>query len=165
MVVAIEVQTDSSVALVRQIAEIVEAADYDTAADPRWPRFMPHAVDAGIASMLSVELFVGATASAALNLYATTAGVFIVESEDLALMLAAPTGLAVSAVRKIDNLTVALESRDLIGQAKGSLMERYKITGEQAFDLLVVVSQRTNRKLRDIAGDLAATGELPIAHP
>ena len=77
-------------------------------------------------------------------------------------MLAAPAGLAVSAARKIENLTVALESRDLIGQAKGILMERYKINGQEAFDLLVVASQRSNRKLREIADELASTGELHI---
>jgi len=53
-----------------------------------------------------------------------------------------------------------METRDLIGQAKGILMERYKITGNQAFSLLIRASQNTNMKLRDIADHLTATGEL-----
>ncbi len=134
----------------------------DTSAETRWPQFIPAAVDMGIGSMLSVELFAGDSISAALNLYATRPHQFTAESEDLAVMLAAPAGLAVSAARKIENLTVALESRDLIGQAKGILMERYKINGQEAFDLLVVASQRSNRKLREIADELASTGELHI---
>jgi AmiR/NasT family two-component response regulator len=55
---------------------------------------------------------------------------------------------------------MAMNTRDLIGQAKGILMERYKIDGERAFDVLDRTSQHTNRKLRDIAEHLATTGEL-----
>jgi AmiR/NasT family two-component response regulator len=53
-----------------------------------------------------------------------------------------------------------METRDLIGQAKGILMERHRVTGDQAFKLLVRASQATNTKLRDIADELVATGEL-----
>jgi AmiR/NasT family two-component response regulator len=54
----------------------------------------------------------------------------------------------------------AMEVRDLIGQAKGILMERRRVTGGQAFTLLVRASQNTNRKLVEIAEYLAETGEL-----
>ena len=49
-------------------------------------------------------------------------------------------------------------TRDLIGQAKGILMERYKVTGEQAFRMLVKVSNDNNLALRSVAQDLASTG-------
>ncbi len=137
----------------------------DTGHETRWPQFIAHATELGVRSILSVELFAGDSVSAALNLYAMSAAAFTAESEDLAVMLAAPAGLALGAARKIDNLTVALESRDLIGQAKGILMERHKITSSEAFDLLVVASQRMNRKLRDIADDLTATGQLALPPP
>jgi hypothetical protein len=45
-------------------------------------------------------------------------------------------------------LQQALLSRDVIGQAKGILMERLKITPEDAFDLLRRSSQHLNVKLR-----------------
>ena len=48
-----------------------------------------------------------------------------------------------------DNLQTALESRAVIDQAKGILIERYKLTADQAFQLLAQVSMKTNRKLRD----------------
>jgi AmiR/NasT family two-component response regulator len=51
-----------------------------------------------------------------------------------------------------------LVNRDVIGQAKGILMERFKITAEQAFAVLAKVSQDTNRKLSAVAEDLARTG-------
>jgi AmiR/NasT family two-component response regulator len=58
------------------------------------------------------------------------------------------------------DLQQALLSRDVIGQAKGILMERLKITPEDAFDLLRRSSQHLNLKLRDVARGLAETGEL-----
>jgi AmiR/NasT family two-component response regulator len=59
-----------------------------------------------------------------------------------------------------DELRAGMDTRDVIGQAKGVLMERYKITADQAFMLLIGSSQRTHLKLRDVAEQLTATGEL-----
>ena len=64
-----------------------------------------------------------------------------------------------------ENLRAALEHRGVIEQAKGILMERHRLTGEQAFRLLAEASMHTNRKLRDVAEDLARTGELRPATP
>ena len=64
-----------------------------------------------------------------------------------------------------DNLQSALGSREIIGQAQGILMEREKITAEQAFNLLRQSSQHLNRKLRDVAQDLVDTGETPDLQP
>jgi ANTAR domain len=55
-------------------------------------------------------------------------------------------------------------SRD-IGVAMGVLMNRHKISRSQAFDLLRVASQNTNRKLADIAFDVADTGVLYLPGP
>jgi AmiR/NasT family two-component response regulator len=76
------------------------------------------------------------------------------------LLLGAHAAIALAARRKQANLEVGLDSRDLIGQAKGILMERYKVDGHRAFDMLVWASQQRNRKLRDVARDLTETGEL-----
>jgi AmiR/NasT family two-component response regulator len=56
---------------------------------------------------------------------------------------------------------VAISSRDIIGQAKGILMERYKITADQAFAVLTRASSESNIKLREVAEKLAGTGEVP----
>ncbi|OUM41814.1 ANTAR domain-containing protein [Arthrobacter sedimenti] len=61
---------------------------------------------------------------------------------------------------KVEHLTIALQSRDVIGQAKGILMERYGLTGEQAFELLTVTSSNTNTKLLQVAVELVTTGRL-----
>jgi AmiR/NasT family two-component response regulator len=64
---------------------------------------------------------------------------------------------------KVQGLEEALLSRDIIGQAKGVLMERLHLTSDQAFEELRAVSQHQNRKVRDIAAALADTGEWPPA--
>ena len=63
---------------------------------------------------------------------------------------------------KVEGLEEALVSRDVIGQAKGILMERLHLTPDQAFEQLRAVSQRNNRKVRDIAAELAETGLWPL---
>ena len=63
---------------------------------------------------------------------------------------------------KVEGLEEALLSRDVIGQAKGILMERLHMTSEQAFEELRAMSQRYNRKLKEIAAELAETGEWPL---
>ena len=64
-----------------------------------------------------------------------------------------------------DNLEQALLSREVIGQAQGILIERERITAEQAFDILRRASQHLNEKLRDIAQHLVDTGEDPDTGP
>ncbi len=134
----------------------------DMNAESRWPKFAAVCVEAGVLAMLSVQLFVESEAFGALNLYATEVDAFDEDGESTALLLAAHAGIAMAALRNKGNMDVALASRDLIGQAKGILMERYKVTGHDAFGLLVLASQNTNRKLRDVANDLVTSGELAV---
>jgi AmiR/NasT family two-component response regulator len=62
-----------------------------------------------------------------------------------------------------EGLQIALESRDVIGQAKGILMAREHVTADEAFDILRTTSQHLNVKLRELAARVAETGELPDA--
>jgi hypothetical protein len=55
---------------------------------------------------------------------------------------------------EVAQLREALESRDVIGQAKGILMERHGIGADEAFARLVQMSQSGNVKLREIAENL-----------
>jgi AmiR/NasT family two-component response regulator len=67
------------------------------------------------------------------------------------------------AQHKIKHLEVALASSRRIGAAVGILMATYKVPERQAFDMLVAVSQHHQRKLRDLADDVVATGSLDWA--
>ena len=68
--------------------------------------------------------------------------------------------MAFAEAQKNEQLNRAVDSRDLIGQAKGILMGRYKIDADQAFRCSQRVSQQHNRKLRDLAQKLASTAML-----
>jgi GAF domain-containing protein len=132
----------------------------DLAADERWPELARRGGEVGMASLLCVQLFVEGDDLGALNVMARRVGAFTDESERIGLMFASHAAVAVAQARKLNHLGTALASRDLIGQAKGVLMERYKITADQAFALLAKVSQDTNRKLHEVAEYLTDTGVL-----
>src|SRR5690349_1831663 len=132
----------------------------DMERDERWPAFRREALALGVHSMLSFQLYVERDNLGALNLYSSRVAAFTDESEHVGLLFAAHAAVAMAGARRQENLVRALTLRDLIGQAKGILMERHKVTGDQAFGLLVRASQHTNTKLADVAGYLVETGEL-----
>ena len=137
------------------------------AVDPRWPEFGRRAVaTAGVRSMLSHRLFLeDDDLVAGLNIYSTETDAFDDEAQIVGTLLATHGALAVSAAaarERAAQLEVALASNRDIGVAMGVLMTQYKITRSQAFDLLRVASQNTNRKLVDIAAEVGDTGRLDL---
>lgn len=132
----------------------------DMATETRWPRFAARAAAAGAASMLSFQLYVEGDNLGALNLYATTAGAFTEESEHVGLLFASHAAIAYAAVQQMSGLVRKVETRQLIGQAQGILMERHKIDSLQAFEHLVRASQQSNTKLREVADRLIYSGSL-----
>ena len=138
----------------------------DLVDEHRWPSFSPRAVDAGIRSVLASSLSV--ERSMALNLYGRMPAAFSATGRAQAALFATLAGLALDAAEERDagaaraeNLLEALQTRELIGQAQGILMERERITADQAFDVLRRASQRVNVKLRTIAKDIVATHDAP----
>lgn len=143
----------------------------DLGTDSRYPRFGPAAQAAGIRSVLAYQVLVDHT-DGALNLYGRLPDAFGVHDRAKALIFAAVAGAALSAAadrrdaqQHSDNLMQAVASREVIGQAQGILIERERITPDQAFDILRRASQHLNRKLRDVAQDLVDTGENPDTGP
>lgn len=133
----------------------------DLAADPRWPQLARRATEElGVASMLSCQLFVHANDLGSLNLLSRRPSAFTDESERIGLLFASHAAVAVADAQDLSHVATALASRDVIGQAKGILMERYKVTAPMAFALLARTSQDTNRKLYDVAETLTQTGIL-----
>ncbi|KQN87408.1 histidine kinase [Arthrobacter sp. Leaf69] len=132
----------------------------DLSRDPRWPAFARPAFALGARSMLSFQLFVDGDHLGALNLFGKEVGVFDAESERIGALVAAHAAVAVAGNQQVSQLTQALDTRDLIGQAKGILMERYKVTAQQAFLLLSRASSELNIKLRDVAEQLTVSGEM-----
>jgi GAF domain-containing protein len=129
--------------------------------DPRWPRLAAHQAELGISSVLAVPLIGARGPFGTLVCYAAQTAAFGSDAEALAAALAGQAALVYAARELEANLRAGMETRERIGQAVGVLMERHRLTSQQAFDLLVYVSQRTHRKLRDIANWVTDTGEDP----
>jgi AmiR/NasT family two-component response regulator len=96
-----------------------------------------------------------------LNIYSRSTDAFCDDDVGTATLFAEQAAIVIansvaysSAVGTNDQLREAVESREVIGQAKGILMEREQCSADEAFDLLKSVSQRTNRKLRTVAQDV-----------
>lgn len=85
------------------------------------------------------------------NLYSERPNAFDAESRDLAHILATHAAVAISGARRSEQFRSALASRDIIGQAKGMVMERLDIDAVRAFDLIRTLSQNTNTRLVDVA--------------
>jgi GAF domain-containing protein len=139
----------------------------DMNSEQRWPGYARAAADHGVVSSLSVPLPILSATVGALNTYASRSAAFdtdeLILAQDVASWVARAVGTADTAARTVDDLVslqAALKSRAVIEQAKGVLMERFKLTGERAFAVLVRASQNHNVKLRDVAWHLVHTGEL-----
>jgi hypothetical protein len=147
---------------------VFDIADLRT--DPRWPEFGRRAADeTGVLSMLSFRLFLeDSDVVAGLNMYSLQPDAFDETARTVGLLLATHGALAVAAALargRAHNLEQALKSNREIGVAIGVVMAQYKVTREQAFDLLRIASQHGNRKVADLAADVADTGQLPLPRP
>jgi GAF domain-containing protein len=130
-------------------------------AEQRWPEYAELAVSRDIHSMLCMPLWVDKRRLGSISLYAHEPEAFGQRQERLANLLAALAALALVDAERTENLRIGLRNRDVIGQAKGILMERHRITADAAFAMLSEASQRLNRKLVVVAEDVASTGHLP----
>lgn len=125
--------------------------------ETRWPDFCERAAGQGFRSSLSFPLKNNGT-SGALNVYAKTERAFSETAIAVGQLIASQAAAALQNARLFlaarhlsDELQEALKSRDVIGQAKGILIEREKVTDSDAFQMLKTISQSTNVKLRDVA--------------
>lgn len=129
--------------------------------DPRWPSWGPRVAEkTGARSVLAFQLFTTGNTLGALNLFSRTEDGFADDDRNDGLALAAHVAIAVAAAQEIQSLSSAMDSRSLIGQALGIVMERYKIDVAHAFAVLTRVSQAGNVKLRDVAEELVTTRVL-----
>lgn len=137
--------------------------------DHRWPEYGRRvSAELGWSSMLSYRLgsdLVDGEMIAGLNIYSAQASAF----DDLAvrtgLLLATHGALLMAATThrdRAEHLDRALRNSRDIGVAIGVLMATHKLTRDQAFDLLRVASQNSNRKISDIAAEVGDTGHLDL---
>lgn len=139
----------------------------DIAAEDRWQPLGRRLHDLGVRSMLAYRLHLldETELVAGLNFSSDRHDAFSVADVHRGLILASHCALLVTAdaaSSKAENLLRGLESNREIGVAVGVLMARYRLTRQQAFDVLRVASQNTNRKLIDIATEVGDTGMSPL---
>ena len=145
---------------------IVVAGDLAGAPDARrWPAFAPRAVERGYRSMLSTQLMTDGGRRAALNLYSRTPQAFDDSSRTLAGLFGVQAALLLHGASQVAGLRKALETRDVIGQAKGILMERFAVDEDRAFQMLVRSSKDTNIRLVDVAQWLTTDRGAPAHGP
>lgn len=136
----------------------------DLATEPAWPAFGPAAASRGFHAVLATTLPAAQRPdlSGALNIYSHRRHAFDDHARNLSLLLATHASLALATTHALTTaelrqaqLQKAIDTRDVIGQAKGILMQRRGCTAEEAFDLLRHTSQDLNVKLADLAHILA----------
>lgn len=135
--------------------------------DDRWPEYGRRVADElGLHSMLSFRMNLeGSGLIAGLNLYAAELDAFTDRDVAEGLLLTTHAAQAVAAAHlreRTKNLEKALSSNRDIGTAVGVLVSQHKVTRDQAFDLLRIASQNTNRKLHDVALDVIDTGTVDV---
>lgn len=133
----------------------------DLSVDGRWPAFAESAVELGVRSMMSFQLFSGHNVLGALNLYSGKPEAFDDHTREMGDVLAAHAAVALAGSLKIAHLSRGIQTRQLIGEACGILMERHRLTSQQAFQLMSQASQDMNVKLRDIAEQVVRAGIEP----
>ncbi|SDF75541.1 GAF domain-containing protein [Lentzea fradiae] len=134
----------------------------DLGYDHRWPEFAETAARAGLTGVLATELPAGnGVVTGALNVYTRGHDRITETDRHTALLLATHTSLVLAhlqaaevAALRTTQMRRAIDSRDIIGQAKGILMSRQGVTADEAFGLLRQTSQDLNVKLVEVAARL-----------
>lgn len=128
----------------------------DLGRETRWPSFSSRAQrETGVTSMICLRLFVDGDTLGALNLYSKATDAFDDQAAVVGSVFAAHAAVALFSALHDEQMEEALQSRDVIGQAKGVLMAREGVGPDEAFDMLRRASQRVNVKLRDVARQIA----------
>ena len=126
----------------------------DLRTDVRWPQFARAATTAGVHCVLSCPLDMPGGSGATLTLFGSQPGAFRRGSAAIAAMLADLAAIALFTAERERQFRAALATRDIIGQAKGMLMERFGVDSARAFAMLKQMSQETNTPVRQVAARL-----------
>jgi GAF domain-containing protein len=116
--------------------------------DQRWPSFSRAAVALGLRSAMAYRMSANDETVGALQIYGQLPGAFNAHERVQGLIFATFAGMSLSLITaqraeqdRIDNLEVALASREIIGQAQGIMIERELITADQAFQPFLAAAE------------------------
>ncbi len=123
-------------------------------AEQRWPRYTPQARAVGVRSQLAVKLYLDNSALGGINFYSTISDDVSHDAQALARLFASHAAIALGHATDRQHLNEALQTRKVIGEAIGILMERHGMNEDRAFAFLVRASSHANIKLRAVAQEL-----------
>lgn len=135
----------------------------DLLTDPRWAELGARVAEEGVRALLACPLPMPRKGLGVMSVYASRPGAFDAAAELVIPVFAARAAIAAAYADTVTNLRRAIESRQIIGQAVGIVMERHRLTPKQAFATLVKASQEQHMKLREVAARVNETGEEPDA--
>jgi hypothetical protein len=139
--------------------EHVDCVDL-AAAQLRWPRFAPVALEAGVAAAFGLPCRLRDEVVGAMTLYMGSTGPLPERNAEFRRGLVNTVTLGVTAYRgremavRAEQLQSALDSRVAIEQAKGVLAERQQITVDEAFAKLRNYARKNGVKMREVARDV-----------
>lgn len=122
--------------------------------EQRWPEYVLRARALGVRSQMGVKLYLDEGTLGGMNFYSTLADEVTIDAQAMGRLFATHAAIALGYARERDTLAVGLQTRTVIGQAIGILMERYQMAEDRAFAFLVRASSHGNIKLRVIAQEL-----------
>src|SRR6478735_10562332 len=115
---------------------------------------MQLAVAKGLRSQIGMRLYTERETLGGLNMYSTSSDTIDADVLHMAELFAAHASLALGHARREEQLSTALLTRKVIGQAIGILMERHGLDEDGAFAYLTRVSSHSNVKLRTVAQEI-----------
>ncbi len=122
----------------------------------KYHRFVKGAIPLGLRSTAAIRLFTGDKTVGVLNLYSTSSDTIDEETRTIAELFALHASYAYGHRHQISHLQRAIESRELIGNAVGIVMERYGLDRGRAFEYLVRVAATSQVKVRVVAEELVS---------
>jgi GAF domain-containing protein len=123
--------------------------------ETRWPAFTPRARALGISAILSSPLLAEGQPVGALNIYSRTAAAFGAKEQELASVFATEASNILS--------DAGVQTREIIAEAQGVIMERQDVGEDDAFDILRRFSQRSGRSLRERAEDVMGSARQSLS--
>jgi GAF domain-containing protein len=133
----------------------------DLHGDHGWPTYAANAAATPVRSIAAYPLYHHETGCGALNLYADTTEAFAGDAGRLAEMFACSAAVAIESAQRERRMAHLLTNRDLVGQAKGLLMERFGIDAVAAFAMLTQLAERERQPLPAVARKLLRRSSDP----
>jgi GAF domain-containing protein len=131
--------------------------------EERWPQYVPQAREVGVRSQVAVKLYLDSETLGGINFYSTTDDAVSQDALAAARLFAAHAAIALGHAQERESFAEGLQTRRVIGQALGILMERYAMDEDRAFAVLVRASSHANMRLRAVAQGLVDDANAKVS--